>query len=315
MPNTTPHKATLRRYDGEKWIPVFIATSADITQIGEALTVMGPGHGVYKDGETIPANEAVSTIIKKLIQTQVLPEYVAPTIQIAIETGDQPGTYEVGAHINATLSSIVTLGDAGAIAAHYFAKGTEQIDSSTDATKSYILDMDLTEDLVLTSACEYGQGEIKKDNFNVDCPDGRIEAGTITSEAVLYTVSRNAFYGVDSLGDTTPIATSDGIRALSGSLSSSECEAGNTVEVAVPRGSTRFTIALPESFVGVKRIEYVESGNANVLDQFNLTSLAVEGANHYTGVMYKIYMIAWDQPISGNMTLRVVFGPSEVSDG
>lgn len=306
MPNTTPHKATLRRYDGEKWNPVYLATSADIVQIGEGLTVMGPNHGIYTDGELIPANEPVSTIIKKLIQTRVPPTYLVPKIKLSVTSGNKPGVYEVGDHINVTLESIVAPNDAGEIQAHNITNGENSLVDSTTPSLSHVIDMDLTEDVVLRSACAYEQGDIKQDNFNEDYPEGVIPAGTITSEPVLYKIFRKTFFGADKTGVTTPLGTSDAIRALPNTME--QFTKDDVLVAELDRGSTRFTIAYPASSGYLRRVEYVEAGNANVLAQFKRTSLAVEGANHAIEDLYHVYTLAWDQPISGNMTLRAYCG-------
>lgn len=174
MPTTTVHKSTLRRYDGENWNPVYLATSADIVQIGEPLTVMGPGHGIYADGENIPANEPVATIIKKLVQTRVPPEYKQPTIELVIEPVDLVEVYEIGTNLSKTVTSKVSIGDAGAINAHTLTQNGKTVVSGTDSVLSHALNVQLTENVTFVSECSYDDGEVKQDNFNDDSPVGNV---------------------------------------------------------------------------------------------------------------------------------------------
>lgn len=300
----TPHKATLKRYDGNQWIPVYLGTSADIVQVGEAITVMGSGHGVYADGDTIAATDALSTVIKKLVQTQIPPTYVAPTIAFAVDSGNAGGTYEAGTTITATLKSTFTANDAGAITNHKITKGGTDVVTGTTNPATYSLNETIGDaNIVLQSSCAYAQGALKQDNFGVDYPTGRIAAGSKNSSSITYKSIRKTFYGVDSAGVTAALDTSAAIRALAGVVNGAA--ANSKFSVSVPVGSTRVTIAYPATIRDMSKVEYVESGNANVTGQFNKTTVDVEGANGFTAISYKVYTLSWAQPTAGAMTLNV----------
>lgn len=304
MPTVTPHKATLKRYDGTQWVPVYLGTSADIVQVGQDITVMGTGHGVYADGDVITSTEAVATVIKKLVQTQIPPTYTAPTIALTVVSGNAAGTYEAGTQIVASLKSTFTTNDAGEITSHAIRKDGVDVATGTDNPQTYALDVVIGDtNIVMTSVCAYAQGPMKQDNFEQDYPTGRIPAGSKTSSAITYKAVRRAFYGVDSDGETAALSTSAAIRALTGVVNG---PAANTkFTVSVPAGSTRVTIAYPSTVRDMTKVEYVESGNANVTEQFSQTEVSVEGAGGYAATTYKVYTLSWAQPTAGAMTLNV----------
>lgn len=300
----TPHKATLKRYDGTQWVPVYLGTSADIVQIGEAIEVMGSGHGVYADGDMIAATDAVSTVIKKLVQTQIPPTYTAPSISLKVTSGNAGGKYEAGTALSAVLTSTFTQNDAGAITNHKITKGGTEVVTGTDNPATYTLSETLGDsNIVIGSNCAYAQGPLKQDNFGADYATGRIAAGSKTASNITYTTYRKTFYGVDSDGTTAALTESADIRGLAGTVNGAA--AGSKFSVSVPTGSTRVTIAYPATIRDMSKVEYVESGNANVTEQFNKTTANVEGAGGFTAISYKVYTLAWDQPTAGPMTLNV----------
>ena len=301
----TPYKTTLKRYDGSEWVPVYLSTSSDIVQMGETFNVTGMSLGAFNDGDSINSTDSVLTVVKKMLQKRIPASYSKPTIAISRVSGSNPGQYEPGTVINIVVKSVYTQKDGGAITTdgHFITDGTDQFQKGNQATIQHTYEKTLGDTAIsLKSQATYEDGPIKNDNFNQPSPDGQIRGGTITSSNLTFTPARYIFWGADSAGTTSAIADSAGIRALSGKKFGGK---NTTFDLSVPKGSTRATIAFPKTVGTLAKVEYVESGNANVTGQFALTEVQVEGANAASPVAYNVYTLSWVQPTAGPMTLHV----------
>lgn len=301
----TPYKTTLKRYDGAEWVPVYLSTSADIVQMGETFNVKGQNIGAFSDGDAVNSTDSVLNVVKKILQKKIPATYTKPTISLTRVSGSTAGQYEPGTTINIVVKSVYTQKDGGAIVTdgHFITDGTDQFQKGNSDTITHTYEKVLGDSAIsLESQVTYEDGPIKNNNFDEPSPDGQIKAGTLKSSKLTFTPARYIFWGADSAGTTSAIADSAGIRALSGKKFGGK---NTTFDLAVPKGSTRATIAFPKTVGTLAKVEYVESGNANVTGQFALSEVQVEGANAASPVAYNVYTLSWVQPTAGPMTLHV----------
>ena len=126
----------------------------------EAHTVqlgVGGSVGGIKTGDIIEAGTDLDALIKKIIMKRVPATYIAPKISLAVSKGAQPGNYEVGTTLTATMTANFTKQDAGALTeakAYADTKKTEAVDAAAaDATTKA--------NNALASAKEYANGLIE----------------------------------------------------------------------------------------------------------------------------------------------------------
>ena len=304
----TIQKTTLKRFNGTDFDPIFLATSGDITQVGETFQVMGEGMGTLKPGDTVNATDMVTSTLKKMLQKQIPPVYTQPSLAFTAAKGTgegenfKAGAYEAGTKINVAMTATGTQNDGGAITAMKINDGKTDVVDGTDNPSNYQYEGTLEDGgKTFTASYAYADGPIKNDNFDQPYPTGQIKAGTKT-QTLKYTTFRRYFYGADSTGKVA-IADSAGIRALT--PSSGGAQNGTKITITVPKGSTRCTIAYDATIRDLTSVLYRESGNANITGQFKKSEVQVEGANGYNAKAYKVFTVLWAQPSASGMTFDV----------
>lgn len=300
-------KTTLKRFNGTDWDSIFLATSADITRVGETWQIMGQKIGAYNPGDTVNETDMVSSVLKKMTQTRIPATYSQPSVSLTATSGGSgqfnPGNYEAGTVMAAKLTAVFTKNDAGDLTDLKITKNGESVVNGASSPQEYTWSEtigDGTTTFVATAA--YKAGEIKDDNLGDPSPSGSIQAGSKTANRA-YTGIRKYFYGADSKSEQTAIADSAGIRALTASAGAAS--KGTKFSINVPKGSTRCTIAFLSTIGTLAQVLYRESGNANITSQFKLTTVEVEGANGFTAKTYNVYTVTWAQPTAGAMTFDV----------
>lgn len=305
---STIQKTTLKKYNGTNWDSIHLATSGDITMVGEQIEVMGSNIGALKVGDVINASDSITDTLKKMLQTRIPATYAAPSVSLntaAASSGavHAAGTYEAGTAINALLTAAFTKADAGDLTTLKITKSGTEVVSGATSPQTYNYNETLGDGTVsLVATAEYTAGAVKNDNLGDPSPSGSIPAGSKNATRA-YTGIRKGFYGPDSAGAAEAINTSAGIRALT--ATSGAVSKGTKLAISVPAGSTRCTIAFRATVGSLAQVLYRESGNANITAQFTKTTVAVEGANGYTAVDYNVYTVTWAQPTAGAMTFDV----------
>lgn len=299
----TVQKTTMKRFNGTDWDPIHLATSGDITQVGETWQVMGQDIGAYKVGDTISLTDSITQILKSLTQTRIPATYTAPAIAFDVTTGSKAGSYEAGTQLSATLRATFTKNDAGNLTVLDIANGGTSVASGAATPQTYDYAAQLGDTAVtFTAKATYEEGEIKNDNLGSPSPTGHIAAGSI-QKTLTYTPFRKYFYGADSAGVAEALTTSAEVRALTNSTA--RAAKGTKFSIGVPVGSTRCTIAFDKTVGTLAQVLYRESGNANITGQFKLSEVEVEGAAGHTAKAYNVYTITWAQPTAGAMTFDV----------
>jgi hypothetical protein len=145
-------------------------------------------------------------------------------------------------------------------------------------------------------------------------PTGRINAGTVQSNTLSFTVYRSAFWG-------TPVATpnsSSTVRALPNSManpgnnSGVDASGSNLVTpptpsftITIPSGATRVVFAYPATNRVVASVRYQELSDSEVKGNFTETSVNVEGANAYAAIAYRVYTYVPVEPFSQTVHYKV----------
>ena len=339
-PLTTAHKTTLKRYDGVKWIPVYLTSSSDITMLGEEIEVVGD-HGAFKDGDIVPGTMSVKNVLKKLLRNLIPPTYNHPSVNLFLSPNklENAGTSGViyiqsGNIPDGYIVSELNKADEGALVRHQiFRMGSNQVPVMIEAepgdgvyypadNRYYtptIADIIADEPVTYYSEYQYEQGPIKQNNFEEDDPNGRIEAGTVQSEPLKFIPIFDIYYGYDSDGVSDPITEPEEIVKLKNGVDNPDTDYGqffaaidpeNQPDIKftmnLPGGITRITIAYP-TWLPLNRliILYDGGGNSNIVKLFGTNIVSMDNLRVPTD--YCVRTLSWDQPTADEMIFSVSF--------
>lgn len=268
----------------------------------QPLTVnLGDGGalGGFSTNDEISAGTSLDDIIKKLLVKRIPATYDSPTVNIACK---QAGRYEVGTDVSVGVTGVFTQKDGGAITKWQITKNGTAVAELTNLPIEHTETLHVPEgNTKYQVKVEYAQGAIKPDNLGEDSPNGRIEAGSVTSSISTITGFRNAFYGA-GVGDPV-IATSDNIRALG---HSAEAVKGHSFSISIPAGQQFAAFAYPKSIGEVAQVMYVEINDTGASSKFTRSEVNVCGATaEQDAIAYYVYSYKMAVPASANMTFKV----------
>lgn len=259
--------------------------------------------GGLKTGDTIDAGTDLDTLIKLLTQKSVPATYTQPAVTCRVSSGTAAGNYEVGTEITANIQGTFTQNDAGALTNIKIMKGaSEVISQATSPVTAESQTFTLGDETVsFTAVATYAEGAIKNDNLGQPSPDGHIQAGSKTSGAVSFVGKRNLFYGTGT--GALPEVTSELVRGLTNKKLGPAN--GNTFTITINVGEQYAIFAYPATLRDATKVKYTETNDENVLQNFNKTTISVNGANNAPGADYKVYTFVMATPAQAVMHLEV----------
>ena len=218
------------------------------------------------------------------------PETTEPSVSL---TFSQAKAYEVGTNITPSYSATLNPGsytygpDTGITATGWEISDTKN-NKATTASGSFP-QFQVTDNISykITAKATYNAGAIPVTNTGNEYAAGQIPAGSKSKTSGAVTGYRNTFYG--TLATKSDI-TSDIIRGLAGK-SGKALSNGSSFTVTIPVGALRVVIAYPASLRDVTSIKDVNGMNAEIASSFAKTTVNVEGANDYTPISYKVYIL------------------------
>lgn len=223
------------------------------------------------------------------------PETTQPSVSL---TFSQAKPYEAGSKVTPTYSASLkpgsyTYGPETGVAATAWEVSDTAGNKATTPSGSFpqfqVTDAmnNSTNGYKITAKATHGAGAIPVTNTGNEYADGQIQSGTKSSTSGAVTGYRNTFYGTLS-EKTTP--TSSVIRGLV-SKSGKSLANGGSFTVTVPIGALRVIIAYPATLRDVSSIKDVNGLNAEISSGFTKSTVSVEGANGYTAIDYKVYIM------------------------
>ena len=252
--------------------------------------------GSYKTGDEVAIDTKIEEVVKKMLQKQIPPEYVKPSLTGLEEVIGEPG--ELLQKVQ--LSYIQN--DAGPITqwTMYFGESQSQVATGTSASITWTpSNQECLSDGVqkLKVVVTFGDGPVKEDNLGEPYPDGSIKAGQLTFFKN-FTGKRYTWTGVSA--EDIDISSSEAIR----SLTPIRVNKGDSMDLDIPQGTRCVVIAIPSTFQQISSIVQ-ESVKLPVLGSFDQTRLDVTGANDSQSMEYIIYKM-YVQPLQAD-TYNIVF--------
>lgn len=265
--------------------------------------------GGVQDQQVIPAGMSALDIVKMILTRTVPPTYAAPASGLFSNVA--PGDFEVGEIINPTFGYTFTQNDGGIVTSLGLNKNGVGISTALPYN-----DMNVQLDgtpVSYQATVLYAQGPCKSNNLGqVDC-NGRIAAGSVSTNVITYNSYRKAFYGTPT---STP-TTSNQVRSLTPVLNPQE---NTTVSssgvplipapvpsftISIPAGSSRVVFAYPASLRPVASVRYAELSDSEVKGNFSESLFFVDGANASFPTSYRIYTYIPVEPFSMPVTYKI----------
>lgn len=276
-----PAPVEIDQVDAEKVI--FSTDLKTTTEIGNIKLSNGQA--------TIPAKgKNVVEVWNSIFVKEKNPATTQPSVSI---TFDQAKAYEVGTKVTPSYSAKLNAGSytygpaTGVTATAWEITDTEE-NSATEASGTFPeLTVSDNTSYKITAKAEHGDGAIPLTNTGNEYAAGQIKAGSKTATSGAITGYRNSFYGTMAAKDEL---TSGIIRGLSGK-SGAALVNGSSFDVAVPVGALRVVIAYPATLRDISSIKDVNGMNAEISSSFTPQTVQVEGANGFTAMEYKVYIL------------------------
>jgi hypothetical protein len=256
--------------------------------------------GSISAGEVVPGGTNLQGFIDQLVRTIFEPTFVEPTVYAVT---DLPTSVEVGT-TGVVLSAVFNSGAiVGALVGGIWNPLMAQ-DVRSGAITNYTLSgvsnnttpylsfptkviEDGSNTFAVSATYSQGPQPLNNRNNNFSAP---LLAGTVTS-SITINGKRKAFYGVN-IGTLN----SPNIRALTGNVLGPQ--KGTSFTINIPIGTTNVAFAYPSSLGAVSKVSYYEGFEADVKENFTLTTVQVSGLNDYTPINYNTYTYAPVEPFS-----------------
>lgn len=255
---TTTAIGNITLENGQATIP---AAKKNLKQVFETIFV--------KESNPITTQPSVSLTVSQIdaceVGTKVTPSYSASLA---------PGVYSYGPETGVVATSWEVTDTAGNL--------------SNEPSGSFP-EAQITDDIsyMITATATHEAGTIPLTNLGNEYPDGQIIAGSKTATSKTVVGYRNSFYGtLVEKGDIT----SDIVRGLA---TKSDCALvnGDSFDISIPVGAFRVMIAYPATLRDLTSVKDVDGMNAEIVSSFKLHNIDVEGANNYTAISYKVYVL------------------------
>lgn len=258
----------------------------------DLLTTTAIGNIQLENGQaTIPAKgKTLEEVWNSIFVKEANPETTQPSVSL---TFNQAKSYEVGTKVTPSYSASLEPGSysygpkTGVIPTSWEITDTASNESS-DATGSFP-EIQVVDGINynITAKASYGDGTIPLTNVGNEYADGQIKAGNKSATSGSITGYRNSFYG--TLSSKSDI-TSDIVRALSGK-SGRALSNGSSFTVSIPVGALRVIIAYPATLRDLTSVKDVNGMDAEIASSFVKQVVKVDGANDYTAIDYKVYVL------------------------
>ncbi len=282
---------------------VIASLNTSSIKLSEDIQFNGVEQGAYRDGDTMAKDETLTAILKKFAARANPVSYSAPAFGIvpnstSLESGTlvQPAIVPSWSQNDAGLLKryLLQLSTAGA--------GMVSLVDGPALQNFNQPEIQIQDGLFLEflATAFYDEGETKLNNLGEPDQTGKILAGS-KSDVLKYTGVRNAFYGAQAIA-IMPSLSSE-IRALPGKILNPSN--GTSFSISVAPGTERVVFAYPATLRNVSTVKYVELGNAEVGDTFELININVEGANGFMAISYKLYVYRPSVPFGSAATYNV----------
>lgn len=220
------------------------------------------------------------------------PAITQPSVTL---TANKVKAYEVGTKVTPDYSAVLNPGgyeygpETGIVASAWSVSNSENDEVSATASGSFG-ELTVSDDTSysITAQATYTDGAVPLTALGNAYADGQIKAGNKSATKSKISGYRNSFYGTLAAKDGE--INSSMVRSLPGK-SGKALANGNTFSISIPIGAIRVIFAYPAALRDVTSVQDVNGMNAEIKSAFTNLTVPIEGANGYTGIDYKVYVM------------------------
>jgi len=293
-----------------------ITMAGNYTQVGN-LTKTQTGTATFAT-KGMSVASALSEIFSKRLQPSITADPSLGTVTVSksgtVEVGTvvesvtisavtfSAGTYSYGPATGVTVSSWKTerVTTKGSATATTEVTGAGAGGAVTDNGPFTIGDQDTEyKSISYKVSATYGDGVLANDNLGDPCTNNtKITGTTISKTSSAITPFRKYFYG--ALTTVPATIDSDFIRDNL-THSTGAWSNGKKQDITIPEGAKIVVIAYPATFNDLSMICDKAAFGTDILgSSFNKETIAVEGANDYHAINYKVYVYKPDTALGAN---------------
>ena len=280
--------------------------------IDETKVIFSKDHYTIFDIGKVKGSEKRQLLVEKgqsmadfmsLFDEELIPTIKQPFISI---TFDQAKSYEVGTNIMPTYSVTFNPGsyeyDESTGVTLETLKVTDSSGNERTTQNGTFPSLQITDGIIYTLMAEvsYTEGTIPHTNQGNEYEAGKIAAGSTFLVSGTPSGYRNTFYGTKATKDTLD---STAIRALT--KSGKALANTSKFDVTIPVGALRVVIAYPATLRDLTSVVDVNGMNTNIVGSFVKSTLSVEGANSYTAIPYKVFVLDYAEATTKENTYKV----------
>ena len=291
---TDKYSRTAYIYDGSTWVACDGNVNAENVYFAQDLvTTSAVGNITLTNGQATiaAAGKNLKQVFDTIFVKEKNPSITQPSVSVSAPNNK---AYEVGTSVTPTYTATLNAGSyqygpaTGITATSWNVTDTDSHSASTNSGQFDAFTVGDTTNYRITAVANYGDGAVPVTNVGNEYAAGQIKAGSKTGNSAYITGYRRGFYGT--------ITTKDGelnstlVRGLTSKTSATPA-AGNTWNLAVPAGALRVVFAYPATIRDVNSVLDVNGMNAEIKTAFTKYTVDVEGANGYTAISYKVYVM------------------------
>lgn len=281
-------------HDGTTWVACDGNVNAENVYFAQDLvTTSAIGNITLTNGQaTIPAaGKNLKQVFDTIFVQEKNPTVTQPSVSVSAPNNK---AYEVGTQVTPTYTATLNAGSyqygpaTGITATDWNVTDTHSHTSTSNAGQFDAFTVADATNYRITAVANYGDGAMPVTNVGNDYAAGQIKAGSKTGYSAYITGYRCGFYGT--------LNTKDGdidsalVRSLSSKTSAAPAK-GNVWNLSIPVGAQRIVFAYPATLPDVSSVLDVNGMNAEIKTAFVKNTVDVEGANGYTAISYKVYVM------------------------
>lgn len=285
---------TAYTYDGENWVAFDGNYNAENVFFSEDLiTTSAVGNITLQNGQATisAAGKNLKQVFDTIFVKEKNPTVTQPSVSVSMS---QAGNYEVGTTVTPSYTATLNAGSyqygpaTGVTATEWNVTDT---DSHSSTSNSGSFDAFVVGDSTayrITAVATHGEGAIPVTNVGNNYNAGQIQAGSKTGYSGYIRGYRCGFYGTLTSKEGT--IDSALVRSLANKTTSAPAQ--NTKwTLSIPVGAMRIVFAYPASLRDVSSVQDVNGMNAEIKSAFTKYDVDVEGADGYTAIAYKVYVM------------------------
>lgn len=300
--SSNKYEYTAYIHNGTNWEAMDGNYNAENVYFAEDLiTTSEIGNVSLNNGNAIinAAGKNLKDVWNSIFVKEKNPDIIQPSVVISTP---QNKAYEVGTSVTPTYIATLDSGsyeygpDTGITTTNWEITDSN---SHTSSVNSGSFDAFVVADdtnYKITATANYDKGSTPKTNMGNDAESLAIQAGSKSAVSEVISGFRCGFYG--TVDNKNGEINSDLIRSLNYKTNSTP-NAGDEWNLDIPVGAMRIIFAYPASIQDASSVKDTNAINTEIKTAFSMSQIDVEGANNYTAIAYKVYVM--DLAIANNI--------------